>query len=90
MTRRLIEAYTRVSAQPEAPNAELEVLTARERDVLQLVGQGMSNSDIAGKLTVTEATVKTHLYRTMTKLGLNSRAQAVAVAYENGLVPQRR
>jgi DNA-binding NarL/FixJ family response regulator len=83
--RRLIEAYGRHNEASERP-PELDVLTAREAEVLQLVGTGLSNGDIAARLAVSEATVKTHLNRTMTKLNLSSRAQAVAVAYETGLV----
>lgn len=58
--------------------------------MLRLVGKGMSNDDIARHLVITVATVKTHLNRTMTKLGLTNRAQAVVLAYETGLVTPRR
>ncbi len=68
-----------------SPHA-LALLTDREQDVLRLVATGLSNTDIAGKLFVSEATVKTHLNRTMRKLGLSNRAQAVMVAYETGLI----
>ncbi|GID97538.1 hypothetical protein Adi01nite_69500 [Amorphoplanes digitatis] len=85
VTRRLIEAYARRS-RPEPEPVDLGGLTARESEVLRLVARGMSNTDIAGRLVVSEATVKTHLNRTMSKLGLSSRAQAVVVAYESGLV----
>jgi DNA-binding NarL/FixJ family response regulator len=86
VTRRLIEAYaTRHAAGPAAP-AALEALTNREVEVLRLVGRGLSNVDIAATLAVSEATVKTHLNRLMTKLALCSRAQAVVLAYESGLV----
>jgi len=85
--RRLVEAYLRedASSTPWAP-AGLKELTEREREVLRLVGTGISNADIAARLTVTEGTVKTHLNRVMTKLRLTSRAQAVVMAYESGLV----
>ncbi|MEV4312850.1 response regulator transcription factor [Actinocrispum sp. NPDC049592] len=81
VTRRLIEAYV-----PRSQHPELGSLTPREVEVLRLVGSGMANGDIARRLVVSEATVKTHLNRTMTKLDLASRAQAVVVAYETGLV----
>ncbi|MDZ5447691.1 response regulator transcription factor [Micromonospora sp. 4G57] len=86
VTRRLVEAYT---DQPDAvgPNhADLDVLTVRELEVLRLVSMGLSNSEIADRLVVSEATVKTHLNRTMAKLNLTSRAQAVVLGYETGLV----
>jgi DNA-binding NarL/FixJ family response regulator/DNA-binding SARP family transcriptional activator len=84
--RRLVEAYTeRPVARPS-----LDALTAREREVLRLIGRGLSNHDIAGRLVVAEATVKTHVTRLMAKLGLTSRAQAVVMAYESGLVHPAR
>ena len=91
VTRRLIEAYSQRSEPADSPAADLAVLTAREIEVLRLVGKGMTNPEIAEHLVVGETTVKTHLNRTMTKLGLSTRAQAVVVAYETGLVvPGRR
>ena len=90
VTRRLIKAYTHQATLEPDPPAELDALTARECEVLQLVGKGMSNTTIAGNLFISEATVKTHLNRTMTKLGLASRAQAVVLAYETGLVAPKR
>ncbi|ONI90331.1 DNA-binding response regulator [Actinosynnema sp. ALI-1.44] len=90
VTRRLVEAYVgkpRRVAPRAIPN--LTQLTPRELEILQLVGTGRTNTEIAGDLTVSEATIKTHLNRTMTKLGLTSRAQAVVVAYETGLVTPR-
>jgi DNA-binding NarL/FixJ family response regulator len=87
VTRRLIEAYTgRPESLPKIPNRLTTSLTPREIEILRLVGTGLSNTDIATHLVVSEATVKTHLNRTMTKLGLSSRAQAVVMAYETGLV----
>ena len=85
--RRLVAAYLRddLAASPCAPPG-LDELTDREREVLRLVGTGITNADIASRLTVTEGTVKTHLNRVMTKLRLTSRAQAVVMAYESGLV----
>ncbi|MDT7786504.1 MAG: hypothetical protein QOF58_4923 [Pseudonocardiales bacterium] len=63
---------------------------ARELEILRLVATGRSNAEIAAELTISEATVKTHLNRTMTKLALTSRAQAVMVAYESGLATPSR
>ena len=84
VTRRLVEAYARRSA-CERPT-DLDDLTSRELEVLKLIARGLSNPEIADLLYISEATVKTHLNRTMTKLDLSSRAQAVVVAYESGLV----
>jgi len=83
VTRRLIEAY--VSRSIPAP-AALAELTEREVLVLRMVGRGMANAEIAVALGIAEATVKTHVNRVLTKLRLNSRAQAVVYAYETGLV----
>ena len=88
VTRRLVEAYVDRYRPPadHPPASRLHPLTAREREILTLVGTGISNTDIAQRLTITEGTVKTHLNRIMSKLGLASRAQAVVIAYETGLV----
>jgi DNA-binding NarL/FixJ family response regulator len=85
VTRRLIEAYAPTTS-GEQPPPDLAALTAREVEVLRLVGTGRSNADIAAELYVSEATVKSHLNRLMAKLDISSRAQAVVVAYESGLV----
>ncbi len=88
ITRRLVESYaTRPDhrAADPAGRHRLDLLTARETEVLGLVGSGLTNSDIAGELVVSEETVKTHVKRVMAKLHLRSRAQAVVVAYESGL-----
>ncbi|WP_217238168.1 response regulator transcription factor [Streptomyces sp. AC555_RSS877] len=83
--KRLIETYTPRPAVPE-PHCGLDTLTPRELEVLGLVGAGMSNSDIAQRLVLSTATIKTHVHRCMSKLTLNSRAQAVVFAYETGLI----
>ncbi|MEV8016554.1 response regulator transcription factor [Streptomyces sp. NPDC086554] len=89
VTCRLVEAFARQSRADDAssqPPPDLEALTLREVEVLKLIARGLSNADIADRLYISEATVKTHLNRTMSKLDLDSRAQAVVVAYETGLV----
>ncbi|MEU9476384.1 response regulator transcription factor [Streptomyces sp. NPDC048191] len=88
VTRRLVEAFARRQAPASADAAppDLGVLTSRETEVLRLTARGLSNLEIADRLYISEATVKTHLNRTMSKLDLGSRAQAVVLAYETGLV----
>jgi DNA-binding NarL/FixJ family response regulator len=86
LTRRLIAEYVRGPA-PDAVQADLTELT--EREVLVLIARGLSNDEIATRLVVGPATVKTHINRIMTKLQLTARAQAVVVAYETGLVRRR-
>jgi len=86
-TRRLLDRFAPMlpAADPQAAS-ELEELTERERQVLVLVAQGLSNAELARRLFVSEATVKTHVGRILAKLGLRDRVQAVVFAYENGLV----
>ena len=87
VTRRLIAEFARRPARPESPApAQLEPLTARERDVLELLARGRSNAEIAEALYVGEATVKSHVAHVLMKLGLRDRIQAVIFAYEVGLV----
>jgi len=89
-TRRLIEEFAAVPDPQRRTPAELEELTAREREVLTLVALGLGNDAIAGRLVVTYATVRTHITRTMCKLHAHDRAKLVAIAYESGLVRPRR
>ena len=103
ITRRFVEAFhqkhqaagardagTGHGAPSPAPRRPSEELTGRELDVLRMVGTGMSNTDIAARLMLAEATVKTHIYRVMTKLDLASRAPVVVYADETGLVTPGR
>jgi DNA-binding NarL/FixJ family response regulator len=86
-TRRLINQFAALLPGGEqTPPDELADLTDREREVLTLVAQGLSNAEIAQQLFVSEATVKTHVGRVLAKLGLRDRVQAVVYAYEHGLV----
>jgi DNA-binding NarL/FixJ family response regulator len=85
ITRRLIADYARRPPASEQP-AALAELTPRELEVLRFVARGLSNSDIARRLVLGEATIKTHVARIFQKLDLHDRAQAVVVAYETGLV----
>ncbi|MFC6021336.1 response regulator [Plantactinospora solaniradicis] len=86
-TRSLISRYlARPDHGLDATPARLGCLTDRERDILALVATGLSNDDIAGHLTLSPHTVKTHINRTMAKVGAHDRAQLVVIAYETGLV----
>jgi DNA-binding NarL/FixJ family response regulator len=86
VTRRLIDELVAARRRPAAPPKELAALTPREREVLELVAQGLSNFEIAELLVVEETTVKTHVSRLLAKLDLRDRVQAVIFAYEAGLV----
>ena len=83
ITQRLIERFAE-PVQPVGLPRELAALTERELDVLRLIARGLSNAEIAAELTVAETTVKTHVARILTKLGVRDRVQAVVVAYESG------
>ena len=85
VTRRLIAEFTARTPHRHAPPS-LEVLTDREREVMALVGAGLSNDEIAEQLTISPATAKTHVSRAMVKLHTRDRAQLVVYAYESGLV----
>ena len=88
VTGRVLSAYREVPA-PALPGAEFDVLTPREREVLALIGQGLSNTEIARELTLGEGTVKTHVGHIFAKLELRDRAAAVVVAFDHGLVRPR-
>lgn len=87
-TRRLVDHLVQARRPVSSPAVDaIEALTAREREVLELVGRGCSNREIAARLTISELTAKTHVSRVLTKLGVPSRGQAAAIAYGAGLVP---
>ncbi|MBA3349833.1 MAG: response regulator transcription factor [Actinobacteria bacterium] len=85
VTRKLVGEFAQHAKEPRQ-DASLELLTEREREVMALVGEGLSNAEIAARLFVSPATAKTHVSRTMVKLGVRDRAQLVVLAYESGLV----
>jgi DNA-binding NarL/FixJ family response regulator len=84
-TRRLVEEYA-TRAKPAELSPDLDLLTDREREVMALVAEGLSNDEIAARLYISPTTAKTHVSRTMIKLGARDRAQLVVYAYESGLV----
>jgi DNA-binding NarL/FixJ family response regulator len=86
VTRRLIGEFARLRRGPVQRPARLDALTARETEVLRLIAEGLSNPEIAERLVLSEETVKTHVSRLLSKLGLRNRTQAVVTAYEAGLV----
>jgi DNA-binding NarL/FixJ family response regulator len=86
ITRRLIAQFTAARTAHRVAEDRLEVLTQREQEVLALVGQGLSNHEIAAELVVSVATARTHVSRAMVKLGARDRAQLVVIAYQTGLV----
>ncbi|HWD79001.1 MAG TPA: response regulator transcription factor [Kribbella sp.] len=88
ITRRLVERYVE-PVEPKGMPPELATLTERELDVLRLIASGLSNAEIAAELVVAETTVKTHVARLLTKLGIRDRVQAVVVAYRTGFVKPR-
>jgi DNA-binding NarL/FixJ family response regulator len=96
VTRRLLDQFVHRLPAPgsngdaaAAGQERLDCTTGREREVLALVAQGLSNAEIAAELVVTETTVKTHVHHLLTKLGARDRVQLVVLAYETGLAGQR-
>jgi DNA-binding NarL/FixJ family response regulator len=90
VTRRLIESFVHDHPRALRPPAQLEELTARELEILELIARGLSNAEIADQLVVSGTTVKTHVARVLSKLGLRDRVQAVVLAYETGVVSPGR
>jgi DNA-binding NarL/FixJ family response regulator len=86
ITRRLVERFAPHAAGRPAVHSDLSELTPRELEVLRLLAHGLSNAELAAQLTLSEATIKTHVGRILTKLQLRDRVQAVVLAYETGLV----
>ncbi|MBX6748423.1 MAG: response regulator transcription factor [Micromonosporaceae bacterium] len=86
ITRRLISHVTAARNAQRTGQERLNVLTAREKEILALVGRGLSNEEIATELVLSPATARTHVSRAMTKLGARDRAQLVVIAYQTGLV----
>jgi DNA-binding NarL/FixJ family response regulator len=88
-TRHLVDAFVSRPSLGLSDARLMDALTDREREVLRLVAQGLSNAEIAGRLVVSPATAKTHVSRILAKLGLRDRAQLVIAAYESGLIAPR-
>lgn len=86
VTRRLVERFVRLPSPSTGVPGQFQILSAREQDVLRLLAQGLSNAEIAMRLIVGEATVKTHVARLLGKLGVRDRIQAVILAYESGFI----
>jgi DNA-binding NarL/FixJ family response regulator len=86
VTRRVVREFAARPSRTLKPHPQLDTLTEREREIVGLVGQGLSNDDIAERLVVSPATARTHVSRAMIKLGARDRAQLVVFAYQSGLV----
>jgi DNA-binding NarL/FixJ family response regulator len=89
VTRRLIAQFAG-PPQPPPPRREIDGITEREREVLTMIGRGLSNAEIAAGLFISAATAKAHVARLLAKLGARDRVQLVIAAYEAGLVPPSR
>jgi DNA-binding NarL/FixJ family response regulator len=85
VTRRLVREFVSLAPRPTTPHPYLHTLTDREREVVSLVAEGLSNDEIAQRLVVSPATARTHVSRSMIKLGARDRAQLVVFAYQSGL-----
>ncbi|MFW6691088.1 response regulator [Streptomyces sp. MAR4 CNX-425] len=85
VTRRVVREFVTKAPRPLKPHPRLGDLTGRERQILALVGEGLSNEEIAGRLVISPATARTHVSRTMNKLGARDRAQLVVFAFRAGL-----
>jgi DNA-binding NarL/FixJ family response regulator len=85
VTRRVVREFAAQSSRTVKPHPQLGTLTDREREVVGLVGEGLSNEEIAERLVVSPATARTHVSRAMIKLGARDRAQLVVFAYQSGL-----
>jgi DNA-binding NarL/FixJ family response regulator len=86
VTRRLVSEFVARAKQPSGPSPALAELTSREREVMALVAEGLTNSEIGERLFMSPATARTHVSRILTKLGARDRTQLVVMAYESGLV----
>ncbi|MEV1155912.1 response regulator transcription factor [Micromonospora chokoriensis] len=89
LTRKLMDAYLQEPAPATSEHPRLSTLSEREREVLEAIGQGATNTEIAERFTLTESTVKKHVGRVLFKIGARDRIQAVIFAYDNGLVHPR-
>ena len=89
LTRKLMDAYLQDAEPAAGPDPRLATLSEREREVLEAIGRGATNAEIAGQFTLTESTVKKHVGRVLAKIGARDRIQAVIFAYDNGLVRPR-
>jgi DNA-binding NarL/FixJ family response regulator len=85
VTRSVIREFVTGSRRPLAPHPQLDTLTAREREIAALVGEGLTNDEIAGRLVISPATARTHVSRAMVKLNARDRAQLVVFAFQSGL-----